>query len=98
MSVVFVGFVASFAMVPIQTSMQVLPPEGMRGQVIAFNNMLSFITMFIAGLLYQVSSELGLNPGSTMLFSGLVLLGYLWHCQKDLAAVELPRDSGSGAE
>ena len=97
-SVMLIGSVAALAMVPIQTSMQVLPPPGMRGQVIALNNMLSFIAMFVAGLLYQVAAGMGLNPGSTMIFCGVLLVVCLWRWQPTLDAVELPRDDEASAE
>ena len=85
-----VGFSAAFALIPIQTSLQVLPPPGLRGQTIALNNVLSFTGMFLAGLVYDVGARYQVNPGFSLLLIAVLLVFFLKRWQGSLAAVKLP--------
>ena len=88
-----IGLVGAFCLVPIQTCLQVLPPPGMRGQVIAMNNVLSFSAMFASGLLYDLGARFDLNPGASMMLVAALLLFCLWRWQPTLDDVELPHDA-----
>ena len=89
-SISTIGFSAAFALVPIQTCLQALPPPGSRGQTIALNNVLSFLGMFVAGLLYDLGSRLQLNPGGSLILIIGILIICLWRWRPWLHEIELP--------
>ena len=89
------GFTGALFFVPFQTFLQHLPAAGSRGKVLAFNNVLSFVAMFLSGLIYEIGNRLELNPGVTLLFSGFIFVLGLYLYRSSLSTITLPQQTNS---
>ncbi len=68
------GFLAGFAMVPLQTMTQRLSAQERRGQVLGLWNCLSFVGIIVGNLLFLVVRKLGLPSNRVFLICGALAM------------------------
>lgn len=71
----WLGFFAGFFDVPLAAAIQARAPDQIKGGVIATTNMLTFVGIAGASLLFFVLSKIGLSPSGIFLVSGLMSVG-----------------------
>ena len=74
--VFLIGFFAGFYLVPLQSLLQYLAPEGERGRFFGTANALSFTFVSLGAIIFLGFKSLGFTPANIALFcAGIALVG-----------------------